>query len=458
MTAKEVAAEWGLPYLNIDDIAEESISLSLLPREIIEQYTLLPLSDNRLVLGDITQLKHLPEIHFHHKTPFQIYLTDKEKLKQKLGEMLHQQQHEYLLNDDEASIVQYVEKMLSNAVNKKASDIHLDIWRERLVIRFRIDGILYIIAELSSHFASRIITHLKVMAQLDITEKRLPQDGRLRIALNQQSIDFRISTCPTLHHEKMVLRLLNIHTQPLEVDLLGFSETQKKLFLTAIHKPQGMVLVTGPTGSGKTITLYTALHLLNKPAVNILSVEDPIEIELPGVNQVHMNDKISLTFSTVLRSFLRQDPDIIMVGEMRDKETADIAIKAAQTGHLVLSTLHTNSATETLTRLMNMGIPAYDIAASISLIIAQRLVRKLCIHCQGQHCRECQKGYSGRTAVYEFLRVTPAITETILHTPDALSLERKACEEGMQTLYAHGLEKVGEGITSLAELSRVLQC
>jgi len=456
--AKEIAQEWGLPYIDCNDIPAAEIDLNAFSKEIIEQYSLLPLSHNRVVLGEINHLKHLSAISFQTEKVLSVYFTDKEKLQQKLAELLHQEQHEYLLNDDEASIVQYVEKMFLNAVNKKASDIHLDVQGENLVIRFRIDGILYAIATLSRHFASRITTHIKVMAQLDITEKRLPQDGRLRILLHHQAVDFRLSTCPTLHHEKMVLRLLNIHTQPLDIDLLGFSESQKQLFLAAIRKPQGMILVTGPTGSGKTVTLYTALQLLNKSEVNILSVEDPIEIELPGVNQVHMNDKISLSFSAVLRSFLRQDPDIIMVGEMRDHETADIAMKAAQTGHLVLSTLHTNSAAETLTRLMNMGIPAYDIAASVSLIIAQRLVRKLCTHCKGEHCDQCQKGYAGRTAIYEFLPITPLIIQHILNHPQALQLENKAREEGMKTLYEHGLEKVSGGITSLAELSRVLQC
>jgi type IV pilus assembly protein PilB len=307
------------------------------------------------------------------------------------------------------------------------------------------------------------------MAQLDITEKRLPQDGKLRISIpNHPPIDCRISTCPMITEEKVVLRLLNINTQPLDIHTLGFSEKHQDLFLSYIHKPQGMILVTGPTGSGKTVTLYTALNILNNSKINILSVEDPVEITLSGINQVQINDKIDLSFSKTLRAFLRQDPDIIMVGEMRDKETADIAIKASQTGHLVLSTLHTNSAAETLSRLINMGIPVYDIAASLTLIIAQRLVRALCNHCKipdslsqsyrAVGCSKCENGYLGRTGIYEFLPITPQLSEIILQQPDAITLEKQARMDGMQTLYEHGLEKIALGITSLSELSRVTLC
>lgn len=468
MNAKGIADAWQLPYLDLDDITDQEIILHKLPQRLIEQHQVLLLSDNRLAVADLTHIDAYQEIIFHlENSPF-LVIADHDKLQSKIAALLHHQERENLLHD-EASIVKYVEKLFSDAVNKKASDIHLETDTNNLRIRFRIDGILYEIAMLSKNLAPRIITHLKVMAQLDITEKRLPQDGKLRISIpNHSPIDCRISTCPGLIEEKIVLRLLNINTQPLDINTLGFSATHQDLFISHIQKPQGMILVTGPTGSGKTITLYTALHILNNPKINILSVEDPVEITLHGINQVQVNHKIDLTFSTILRAFLRQDPDIIMIGEMRDKETADIAIKASQTGHLVLSTLHTNSAAETLSRLINMGIPVYDIAASLTLIIAQRLVRVLCEHCKSQDhlsntyraggCSKCENGYLGRTGIYEFLPMTSKLSEIILQHPDSATLEKQARIDGMQTLYEHGLEKTKSGITSLTELSRVTQC
>lgn len=468
MNAKEIAAAWQLPYLDLDDITDQEIILHKLPQSLIEQHNVLLLSGNRLAIANLKDVETLQEIAFHlENSPF-LVIVDHDKLQSKIAALLHHQERENLLHD-EASIVKYVEKLFSDAVNKKASDIHLETDTNNLRIRFRIDGILYEIAKLFKNLAPRIITHLKVMAQLDITEKRLPQDGKLRISMPSHSpIDCRISTCPGIIEEKVVLRLLNINTQPLDINTLGFTEEYKTLFLSQLHKPQGMILVTGPTGSGKTITLYTALSILNNPKINILSVEDPVEITLPGINQVQVNHKIDLTFSTILRAFLRQDPDIIMIGEMRDKETADIAIKASQTGHLVLSTLHTNSAAETLSRLINMGIPVYDIAASLTLIIAQRLIRVLCPYCKIQDhlsntyraagCSKCENGYLGRTGIYEFLPITAKIADIILQHPDSATLEKQARIDGMQTLYEHGLEKATAGITSLSELSRVTQC
>jgi len=465
MDAREVAAAWQLPYLDLDDISDQEIILHKLPQNLIEQHQVLLLSDNRLAIVDFKNPEMLQEVAFYLENSPILTIVDHDKLLSKIAALLHHQERENLLHD-EASIVKYVEKLFSDAVNKKASDIHLETDINNLRIRFRIDGILYEIARLSKNLAPRIITHLKVMAQLDITEKRLPQDGKLRITISNHSpIDCRISTCPGIIEEKIVLRLLNINTQPLDINMLGFSEKNKTLFFSHLQKPQGMILVTGPTGSGKTVTLYTALHILNNPKINILSAEDPVEITLPGINQVQVNHKIDLTFSAILRAFLRQDPDIIMIGEMRDKETADIAIKASQTGHLVLSTLHTNSAAETLSRLINMGIPVYDIAASLTLIIAQRLVRVLCQHCKIQDhlsksyraegCSKCENGYLGRTGIYEFLPITTQLSEIILQHPDAITLEKQARINGMQTLYEHGLEKIGLGITSLSELSRV---
>jgi type IV pilus assembly protein PilB len=467
MSAKEIAKEWQLSYLDLDQISSTEIHFNLLPAFIIEKYQVVMLSENRLAISDPIVLRNFQEIiTYLDNSPF-LVIVDKNKFQKIITTLLHQHEKENLLYD-EASLIKYVEKLFLEAINKKASDIHLETDATYLRIRFRIDGILYEIAKLSKNISPRIITHLKVLAQLDITEKRLPQDGKLRILVNNYHIDCRISTCPMTHEEKIVLRLLNTYTQPLDIHALGLSENHKNLFLSHIQKPQGLILVTGPTGSGKTMTLYTALHLLNKPTINILSVEDPIEITLPGINQVQVNDKIDLTFSKTLRAFLRQDPDIIMVGEMRDKETADIAIKASQTGHLVLSTLHTNSAAETLTRLMNMGIPAYDIAASITLIISQRLVRILCNYCKTEDhlsktyrpkgCSKCQDGFLGRTGIYEFLPISTSLAQTILNHPDAIRLEKEAKNEGMQTLYEQGVEKVKFGITSLSELSRVTQC
>jgi len=447
----------GVNIRDLDEIPDSQICLNALPEKIIQDYQVLVLGfypeKAVIAVSDKTPHEILREIAFRLSTPLEIYWVDKDKLSKRIAFLLHVQAQENLTDD--APIVRYVEKLFSDAINKNASDIHIETEEKQMRIRFRIDGILYDVAKLSEQLAPRVIAHLKVLAQLDMTERRLPQDGRLRVVVAQRAIDCRLSSCPTLHGEKLVLRLLNNSQTALDIDQLGFTAQQKKIFLDNIQKPQGMIIVAGPTGSGKTLTLYSALHYLNNPAVNILSVEDPVEIDLPGVNQVPVNDKIDLTFAKILRAFLRQDPDIIMVGEMRDMETADIALKASQTGHLVLSTVHTNSAAQTLTRLIQMGIPAYYIASSVMLIIAQRLVRILCRFCQGG-CAQCQAGFSGRTAIYELLPVTESIAQLILNNADALMLEKAARQEGMQTLYESGVEKVKLGITSMAELLSVV--
>ena len=351
--------------------------------------------------------------------------------------------------------------------------------------RFRLDGILKEVAHPPANLASRIISRLKVMSRLDISERRIPQDGRFNIKLTRnRSIDFRISTCPTVGGEKVVMRILDPATTKIGIDALGFAPHQKEKFLKAINKPQGMVLVTGPTGSGKTVTMYTALNILNNAERNISTAEDPVEIKVEGINQVHINPKTGLTFSSALRAFLRQDPDIIMVGEMRDLETAEIGVKAAQTGHLVLSTLHTNSAPETLTRLANMGVPPFNIATSVSLIIAQRLARKLCEQCKVQEdiphetlleegfdsqnmfelkifgpnpkgCDHCNKGYKGRVGLYEVLVVSKKIEQLIMSGGTSIDMASAAKAEGMVTLRESCLEKVKAGITSLEERNRV---
>jgi len=386
-------------------------------------------------------------------------------------------------NIEDKPVVSFINQLLLEAIKVRASDIHFEPFDKYFRIRYRIDGILHEASRSSTQSASPLIARLKVLANLDIAEHRVPQDGRFKITLAQnKAVDFRMSTCPTIYGEKIVLRILDPESIPLSVDALGMDAHQQKMYYKAVNEPQGIILVTGPTGSGKTVTLYTALKLLNSIERNVCTVEDPIEIYLPGVNQVHMNAKTGLTFAATLRAFLRQDPDVIMVGEIRDLETADIAVKAAQTGHLVLSTLHTNNAPMTLVRLANIGLATYNIASTVTLIVAQRLVRKLCKHCRkiekippdilaqqgfskeemdvtiygpGQ-CKKCTNGYKGRAGIYEMMLITPTIRELILRGIDTAQLTELAKKEGMITLRQSGIGKVKEGITSLEELNRVV--
>ena len=378
---------------------------------------------------------------------------------------------ENAINYDEP-LIKFVDYVIKHAIQQSASDIHIEPYANHCRIRFRCDGLLNEITRIPLELALRFITRLKVMARLDISERRLPQDGRFKL----HSIDIRINTCPTLFGEKIVLRLLDANKLLLDLHTLGFSTTQKELFISKISKPHGLILVTGPTGCGKTVTLYSALNYLNKIDKNISTVEDPIEIQLMGINQVSIQPKIGLEFATVLRSLLRQDPDIIMLGEIRDKETADIAIQAAHTGHLVLSTLHTNSAIETITRLTAMGISAYNIASAISLIIAQRLVRKLCETCKqpettallpelsdghqiyrANSCKQCLQGYKGRTGIYELLPFSDEIMALILSGDPHMKIKNMMKRKGYHSLHDSAKEKVLQGSTSLVEMHRVLQ-
>jgi type IV pilus assembly protein PilB len=373
--------------------------------------------------------------------------------------------------------------MLHDAVRKGASDLHFEPYEKSYRIRFRIDGILHEVASPPVALAGRLSARLKVMSKLDIAEKRVPQDGRIKLKLSQKkSIDFRVSSLPTLWGEKIVMRILDSDSAMLGIDILGYEASQKQLYLDALEQPQGMILVTGPTGSGKTVSLYTGLNILNTEETNISTAEDPVEINLPGINQVQMNTKAGLTFPIALKAFLRQDPDVIMVGEIRDLETAEIAIKAAQTGHLVLSTLHTNSAPETLTRLLNMGVPAYNVASSVSLIIAQRLARRLCNHCKAPEqlpeqellkqgftseqlpgvklfkpvgCEYCTGGYKGRVGIYEVMPISGVIAEKIMAGGNSLEIAQQAQREGINNLRQSGLLKAAAGLTSLAEINRV---
>ncbi len=384
---------------------------------------------------------------------------------------------------EDQPIIAFINKMLHDAIRKGASDLHFEPYEKSYRIRFRIDGILHEVASPPVALSGRLSARLKVMSRLDIAEKRVPQDGRIKLKLSQKkSIDFRVSSLPTLWGEKIVMRILDSDSAMLGIDILGYEEAQKKLYLTALEQPQGMILVTGPTGSGKTVSLYTGLNILNTEETNISTAEDPVEINLPGINQVQVNVKAGLTFPAALKSFLRQDPDVIMVGEIRDLETAEIAIKAAQTGHLVMSTLHTNSAPETLTRLLNMGVPAYNVASSVTLIIAQRLARRLCNHCKVPEqlpetellkqgftqaqlptiklfkpigCEYCTGGYKGRVGIYEVMPISGNIAEKIMQGGNSLEIAQQAQREGINNLRQSGLLKAAAGLTSLAEINRV---
>jgi type IV pilus assembly protein PilB len=385
---------------------------------------------------------------------------------------------------DDTPVVRFVNKVLLDAINKGASDIHFEPYEKSYRVRFRQDGVLSEVAAPPVTMAPRLAARLKVMSRLDISERRVPQDGRIKMNLSKtRAIDFRVNTCPTLFGEKIVLRILDPNSAKLGVDALGFEPEQKELYLQNLHKPYGMVLVTGPTGSGKTVTLYTGVNILNEPGVNISTAEDPVEINLAGINQVNVNPKVGLDFAAALKAFLRQDPDIILVGEIRDLETGSIAIKAAQTGHMVLSTLHTNDAPQTLTRMVNMGIPPFNIASAVNLIIAQRLARRLCTHCKEpvdiprealleegfseeeikaglkiygpKGCDQCNEGYKGRVGIYQVMPVTEAIGKIIMEGGNDMDIATQAEKEGVADLRKSGLKKVKDGLTSLEEINRV---
>ena len=504
------AEEFGLPLFDIASLDVDPDVLALVDEKLIHDFQALPLwkRGKRLyvAISDPGNIQALDQFKFQSGLNTEAVLVETHALIKAIEESLDSKGSSMQglsdtdldalefdgiddetmggdLDIDDAPLVRFVNKMMLDAINQDASDIHFEPYEQRTRVRYRLDGILQEVAAPPVSLAQRIVARIKVMARMDISEKRVPQDGRIKMKLSRnRSIDFRVSTCPTLFGEKVVLRILDSGSFKYGVEVLGFEESQKNLFIEHLKKPHGMVLVTGPTGSGKTVTLYTALNILNTGDRNISSVEDPAEIYMPGVNQVNVNPKVGLTFASTLRAFLRQDPDIIMVGEIRDTETAEIAMKAAQTGHFVLSTLHTNDAPQTLTRLVNMGVEAYNIVSAVSLIVAQRLARCLCNHCKqiielpdevllaqgfrqdqlgsftlygANGCEKCNNGYRGRIGIFQVMPITEQIGRAILEGCNSMELADLARSEGVLDLRQSGLMKVMQGITSLEEIARV---
>ena len=505
--AAATAAALGAPLLDLDAFDPHQIERGLIDRKLIRQFQVLPLLRHGdrllLALAEPAALAAVDEIKFHTGFAVQPVVVEAAKLDRALrlqdrGEgLLDEVGLEDLRADpgpgpqssgeaaaaDETPIVRLVNRLLLDALQAGASDVHFEPFETTCRVRFRIDGILHEITRPPVHIARRIASRLKIMAQMDISERRLPQDGRIRLhGADGAGIDFRVNTLPTLWGEKLVLRILDGGGAQMDIDALGLADCQREHFQSALRASQGLILVTGPTGSGKTVTLYAGLRLLNTPERNIATAEDPVEINLEGVNQVAVNNRIGLDFAACLRAFLRQDPDVLMVGEIRDLETAGIAVKAAQTGHLVLSTLHTNSAGETLTRLRNMGVPAFNLATSVRLIIAQRLARKLCTHCRlplrlpgdalleaefaqseidslqlygAQGCGHCKSGYRGRIGIYEMLPVSTDMARVIMGDGNALDIASQAAAEGHRDLRQAALARAATGLTSLDEVNRV---
>lgn len=511
--ARTTSEYFGLPFCDIDAFNSELIPQEFLNIQLVHKKLALPLFKKSgllyLAITDPT-VEHLYELKFLTGLDTRLLIVETSKLGTVIDELLNtmilseinapgeERVSSITVNAykedttdlaaydvESAPIVNYVNRVLLDAIEKKASDIHFEHYEEMYRIRFRQHGLLYPITSPPLKLANYLLARIKVMSDMDITEHRVPQDGRFKLIISKKrSVDFRVSVCPTLFGEKVVLRILDPTSTVQGIEKLGMDPVQQENFLNTLKRSQGLILVTGPTGSGKTVSLYTGLHYLNSPETNISTVEDPVEIPIPGINQVNVNIKTGLTFSVALRSFLRQDPDIIMVGEIRDLETAEIAVKAAQTGHLVLSTLHTNSAPETVTRLMNMGVESYNLASSLKLVIAQRLVRVLCDNCKQKEeiedailikegfkkeeigkfqlytagsCDHCMQGYKGRMGIFEVMPISTDMEALIMRNANALEIVEQARKEGISNLRESGLEKVKEGSTSLAELNRVFK-
>jgi type IV pilus assembly protein PilB len=514
--AVAASTEFGVPMFDLDAVALDIETVRLVSDKLLTKHRVLPVfrRGKRLFLAvaDPTNLHAIDEIKFQTSLGIEAIVVEDDKLQKALDKAIEQVDNQMsalteeegmdlesletvggedelddkVTRDDveDAPIVRFVNKVMLDAIRRGASDIHFEPYEKIYRVRLRMDGVLKEIAQPPVQLAQKLSARLKVMARLDIAERRVPQDGRIKMKLSKnRAIDFRVSTCPTLFGEKIVMRILDPSQAMLGIDSLGYEPFQRELYTKFLAKPQGMILVTGPTGSGKTVSLYTGLNILNREDTNISTAEDPAEINLPGVNQVNVNNKVGLTFAAAMRAFLRQDPDVIMVGEIRDLETAEIAIKAAQTGHLVLSTLHTNDAPQTLTRLVDMGVKPYAIATSVSLIIAQRLARRLCGQCKQpldvpkeallkegflesdvgsglkifgpKGCANCTDGYKGRVGIYQVLPVSDSIARIILGAGSAVDIADQAAKEGVWDLRRSGLEKVKAGLTSLEEVNSV---
>jgi len=509
--AETISVEFGEPLFDISAYDPAQILRDAIDEKLITKYRILPIFKNSSILyiaiSNPTNIEAIDAVRFSTKLNIETIIVEHNKL-EKLIEQNFTEESTFEFDEDfdldvdidtsdpnkedeesnkgdEAPIVKYINKLLIDAIRMGASDLHFEPYEKIYRVRYRVDGVLRQIATPPLQLANRLSSRLKVMSQMDISEKRVPQDGRIKLKLSKnKAIDFRVNSLPTLFGEKLVLRILDPSSAMLGIDALGYEPEQKDLFMQALDKPQGMLLITGPTGSGKTVSLYTGLNILNREDTNISTAEDPVEINLQGINQVNVNNKVGLTFSAALKSFLRQDPDIVMVGEIRDLETAEIAIKAAQTGHMVMSTLHTNSAPETLTRLRNMGVPSFNIATSVNLVIAQRLARRLCSQCKKPAdipkqsllemgftetdlqqpefqiyepvgCNECREGYKGRVGIYEVMKVTPEISRIIMEDGNALEIADASARAGFNNLRRSGLIKVMQGVTSLQEVNRV---
>lgn len=513
--AEFAATTFGLPLLDIAAIDVDQMPVKAVDEKFLQSRRAIPLFQrgNRLYVGlsDPTNRAVLDELKFHTGLQIEPVVVEDLKLATLIQKLV--QANDTTLRDlvgddvgasllseaappeapqtdvsneiDDAPVVRYIQKILLDAINSGASDVHFEPYEKFYRIRYRTDGILYEIAQPPLALKEKIASRIKVISRLDISEKRIPQDGRMKLVLSKnRAIDFRVSSLPTLHGEKIVMRILDPSSATLGIDALGYEPDQKEALLWAINRPYGMILVTGPTGSGKTVSLYTCLNMLNEPGINIATAEDPAEINLPGINQVNVNDKAGLTFAAALKSFLRQDPDIIMVGEIRDLETAEIAVKAAQTGHMVLSTLHTNDAPTTLTRMLNMGVAPFNIASSVILITAQRLARRLCKECKqpteipkvallragfkeediddswtpykAVGCDVCKgTGYKGRVGIYQVMRISDEMNRIIMTNGNAIDIADQAQREGIRDLRQSGLLKVKQGMTSLEEIEAV---
>jgi type IV pilus assembly protein PilB len=510
------SSEFGVPLFDLEASNLDPETVRLVSEKLLTKHRVLPIFKRGkrlfLAVADPTNLHAIDEIKFQTGMGVEAVVVEDDKLQKAVDKAVEQADNQMpafseeegmdldslevtsgdegpedkVTRDDveDAPIVRFVNKLMLDAIRRGASDIHFEPYEKTYRVRFRMDGVLKEIAQPPVQLAGKLAARLKVMSRLDIAERRVPQDGRIKMRLSKnRAIDFRVSSCPTLYGEKIVMRILDPSQAQLGIDALGYEPKQKELYVKYLAKPQGMILVTGPTGSGKTVSLYTGLNILNREDTNISTAEDPSEINLPGVNQVNVNPKVGLTFAAAMRAFLRQDPDVIMVGEIRDLETAEIAIKAAQTGHLVLSTLHTNDAPQTLTRLIDMGVKPYAIATSVSLIIAQRLARRLCANCKTpmdvprealakegfqasdiesgmrlfapKGCANCTDGYKGRVGIYQVMPVTDAIARLILAGGSAVDISDQSAKEGFWDLRRSGLEKVKSGLTSLEEINSV---